>query len=100
VALEDTSTLQAEYRRLTERRLPARADDEWPVQADHCFQRIVLDALFEDEWYDHVADRPAHAALTADQLRAAIAIAESMLEDPERVAELNERSLRYRGELE
>jgi hypothetical protein len=100
VTLEDTTALQAEYRRLTEQRLPARADDDWPVQDDHCFQRIVLDTLFEDEWYDYVADRPAYAALTADQLRTAIAVAESMLDDPDRVAELNERSLRYRDELD
>lgn len=118
--LEDTTALQREYRRLTEAVLPAQAragagvgdgdedrdgekegeDGAWPVHEDHCFQRIVLDALFEDEWYDHVAGRPARESLTADQLREAIAIAESMRGDPERVRELNERSLRYRGKLD
>ena len=97
--LEDTTALQAEYRELTAERLPAQATAAWPVQADHCFQRIVLDALFEDVWYDHVADRPAVESLTADQLREAIAIAESLLDDPDRVAELNRASLRYRDEL-
>lgn len=102
MTLEDTAALQAEYRRLTEDVLPAQAreGEGWPVREDHCFQRIVLDTLFEDEWYDHVAGRPARESLTADQLRAAIRIAESMRERPERVAELNERSLRYRGELD
>lgn len=97
--LEDTTALQCEYRDLTEERLPAQATAAWPVQDDHCFQRIVLDTLFEDVWYDHVVDRPAVESLTADQLREAIAIAESLLDDPEQVAALNRRSLRYREEL-
>jgi hypothetical protein len=95
--LEDTTRLKREYRRLTEERLPAAADQSWPVDTDHCFQRIVLDALFEDVWYDHVDGRPAREQLTADQLRSAIALAESMLDDPDRVRELNDRSLAYRG---
>lgn len=95
--LEDTTELQATYRELTETRLPAQATAAWPVQDDHCFQRIVLDAVFEDEWYDHVAGRPAYEHLTADQLRAAIDIAREMLDDPDRVAELNRASLDYRG---
>jgi hypothetical protein len=94
--LEDTTALRREYRRLTEETLPAAADPDWPVSEDHCFQRIVLDALFDDVWYDHVAGRPAIDHLTADQLREAIAIAESMLGDPDRVRELNELSLASR----
>jgi hypothetical protein len=102
VRLEDTAELQATYLRLTGETLPeqAQAGEGWPVHLDHCFRRIVLDAVFEDEWYDHVDGRPAYEALTADQLREAIAVAESMLDDPERVRTLNERSLRYRGELD
>jgi hypothetical protein len=99
--LEDTTALRREYRRLTEAVLPAQArageGGDWPVHRDHCFQRIVLDALFEDEWYDHVPGRPAREHLTADQLREAVAVAESMRGDPGRARELNERSLRYRG---
>lgn len=99
--LEDTTALRREYRRLTEAVLPAQArageGGDWPVHRDHCFQRIVLDALFEDVWYDHVDGRPAREQLTADQLRSAIALAESMLDDPDRVRELNDRSLAYRG---
>jgi hypothetical protein len=94
--LEDPGPLRDEYLRLTTERLPAQADETWPVTEDHCFQRIVLDALFEDVWYGHVDGRPAYDHLTADQLREAIATAESMLDDPDRVAELNGRSLRYR----
>jgi hypothetical protein len=96
--LEDTTGLQATYRELTEERLPARATASWPVRDDHCFQRIVLDAVFEDEWYDHVSGRPAYKHLTAEQLRAANDIAREMLADPQRVEELNRESLAYRRE--
>jgi hypothetical protein len=96
--LEDTHALREEYRRLTAEVLPAQADEDWPVREDHCFQRIVLDTLFEGVWYDHVDGRPAVDRLTADELRAAIGVAASMLDDPERVRELNDRSLAYRRE--
>ncbi len=97
--LEDPGPLREQYRELTAETLPAEADETWPVTEDHCFQRIVLDTLFGDEWYDHVAGRPAVESLTADQLREAIEIAESMRDSPERVVKLNRASLRYRGKL-
>jgi hypothetical protein len=95
--LEDTSALQERYLRLTGEELPDQATEAWPVQADHCFQRIVLDTLYGDVWYDHVEGRPAVQHLTADELREAIDIAESMRSDPTRVRELNDRSLEYRS---
>jgi hypothetical protein len=67
------------------------------VQADHCFQRLVLGTLYGDVWYDHVEGRPAVQQLTADELREAIEIAESLRSDPARVRELNDRSLGYRS---
>ncbi len=97
--LSDTAALQEEYLGLTGDVLPARAaasDADWPVVEDHCFRRIALDVAFGDEWYDHVDGRPAYEAMTADELRRAIAVAESMLDGPARVAELNRQSLRYR----
>jgi hypothetical protein len=96
--LEDPGPLRERYRELTEETLPAAADEDWPVQADHCCQRLVLDALFDDVWYDHVAGRPAFRHLTTDQLREAICIAESMVDDPERAAALQRASLRHREE--
>ena len=97
--LEDPAELRKRYLELTGERLPAQATPTWPVQADHCFQRIVLDTLFEAVWYDHIDGRPAYEQLSATQLRRAIEIARSMLDDPDRVAELNQASLRYRGKL-
>lgn len=89
------------YRRLVETQLPARARaaGDWPVAADHCFARVVLDGLFGDVWYDHVDGRPAHAHLSAAKLEGAIRIGTRLLrEGRPAVATMNRRSLRYRGE--
>ncbi|SDF22325.1 hypothetical protein [Halorientalis regularis] len=99
---DDLSDLRAEYDRLVHERLPAAARDgeEWPIHADHCFARIVLDDLFEDEWYDHVDGRPAYEHLSAAELRGAIDTAHRLLDEgPSLATELNRNSLRWRDEL-
>lgn len=90
------------YRTLVHERLPAAADraDDWPLHHDHCFARVVLDGVFEGVWYDHVDGRPAYKHLSADELAAAIDIAERMLQSgAPLVSKLNGRSLRRRDEL-
>lgn len=100
--LESASALVDTYQELTKERLPeqaqaqAQADDEWPVRFDHCFQRIVLDAVCDDEWYGHI-ESPAYKNMTEDQLVEAIKLAQSMIDDPARCKELNVQSLTYRG---
>lgn len=97
----DITDRRERYRTLVDDRLPeaaARAGT-WPIAEDHCFARVVLDNVFEDEWYDHVDGRPAHAHLSADELAAAIDLAEELLDrGAPLVAELNDRSLRWRDE--
>lgn len=100
---EDLSQLRAIYPRKIHEQLPERAreGDDWPIRLDHCFARVVLDNLFQDEWYDHVAGRPAYEHLSAEELETAIELANRMLnEGRPAVEQLNERSLRWRGELE
>lgn len=100
---EDISELREEYRRKVNERLPGRAQngDGWPIHLDHCFGRVVLDNLFNDEWYDHVDGRPAYENLSPGELREAIAVADRMLEGGRPVVvELNENSLRWRDETE
>lgn len=96
------TALRAEYKRKVTEELPERArrNGDWPIRSDHCFGRVVLDALFQDEWYDHVDGSPAYEQLSADELRDAIAIADRMIEEGNpAVTRLNRRSLRWRGEL-
>jgi hypothetical protein len=100
---EDLSQLRATYQQKVNEELPeqSQASDGWPIHLDHCFGRVVLDNLFQDEWYGHVAGRPAYEHLSCDELRAAIEIADRMLNEGQpAVEELNENSLRWRNELE
>ncbi|CAM3764829.1 hypothetical protein [Polynucleobacter brandtiae] len=50
------------YLHLTKNVMPILAkttQTDWPVQNDHCFQRIVLDAICDGPWYDKII-RPAY----------------------------------------
>lgn len=96
----DITRLRRTYRRKVTEALPQAARDagDWPIRHDHCFGRVVLDNVFEDEWYGHVDGRPAYEALSEDELRQAIALADRMLTAGRpAVVELNEHSLRWRG---
>lgn len=100
---DDLSGLRREYAQKVTETLPetAQRSDGWPIHLDHCFGRVVLDNLFGDEWYDHVEGRPAYESLSREELEAAIDIADRMLDEGRPVVEeLNERSLRWRDELE
>ncbi|MEO1584899.1 MAG: hypothetical protein AAFR96_10065 [Planctomycetota bacterium] len=100
----DRYDLQERYLDLVRSELPHRArsdsDGPWPITEDHCFMRIVLDALFGGCWYDHIDRRlTAYKQLNNEQLLRAIEIAESMLREGPALAErLNEQSLRWRAE--
>ena len=74
---------------------PEQAKREgWPVFENHCFLRIVYDNLFEDCWYKHLdRKKPVLNQLSADQLKKALEIAESL---PSKIHVLNNKSIRFR----
>ena len=89
--------LETRWLDLTRRELPALASARgWPVGADHCFQRILLDAATGGVWYDAIAGRPAYRAARDDQLAAAVALAEAVVAGTADLADLNAQSLRWR----
>lgn len=94
--------LLAEYRRLVRTELPraARAG-KWTLRLDHCFARVILDALFGGCWYDHLErrrGRSAESQLDAGQLTRAVAVARGMLEGGDaEVRRLDAQSLAWRG---
>ena len=94
----DLTERRRRYRALVEERLPAAADpDTWPIHADHCFARIVLDNVFGGEWTAHVPGRPAYEHLSPRELATAIDLAEGMLtRGAPLVKQLNRRSLQWR----
>ncbi|MEM6382562.1 MAG: hypothetical protein AAF739_07810 [Pseudomonadota bacterium] len=89
------------YLTLTRQTMPELARTtrrDWPVRDDHCFQRIVLDALFGDVWYRHLG-KPAYKHLTAGQAERAAALCDAIIEGRADLAALNAQSLVYRGKF-
>ena len=83
---------------LTKEVLPllARSNNlNWPIQEDHCFQRIVLDTICGGVWYDHLS-RPAYKNLTDDQLQRAVDLCQSIVSGQVDLHKLNQQSLAWR----
>lgn len=94
----DRASLEARWLDLTRRVLPSLASERgWPVRADHCFQRILLDNAFGGRWYDFVPRRPAYAHADAAALAHAVALGEAAVAGTVDLADLNRRSLVWRG---
>ncbi|MFD1786853.1 GCN5-related N-acetyltransferase [Sphingomonas floccifaciens] len=93
----DRAALEARWLDITRRELPALADArDWPVRADHCFQRILLDAACDGVWYDTIVQRPAYAHAPDAILARAVVLGEGAIAGTVDLAELNTRSLRWR----
>ncbi|MEM9945368.1 MAG: hypothetical protein AAF810_04820 [Cyanobacteria bacterium P01_D01_bin.36] len=93
--------LRSQYLSLINDQLPAKAtQSKMPVRFNHCFARITLDNVFQDCWYNHLSRKqPAYKQLNESQLKAAIKLAKSMLQDSEMAVLFNQNSLRWRGKL-
>ena len=90
--------LEAEWLRLTRETLPGLAAARgWPVSADHCFQRILLDNALGRCWYEAVARRPAYAHVDMEALARAVALAHAVIEGGADLHALNACSLAWRG---
>jgi len=72
------------------------ATRDWPVREDHCFQRILFDAVCGGVWYDHGHGRPAHRRIEIQRLEAAVALGQRIAAGEEDLKALNARSLAWR----
>ena len=100
--MERLTQLRSQYLDLTNRVLPELAQQRrFPVRLNHCFQRIVLDNLFNNCWYNVLSrSTPAYKQLSEEQLERAIALAEAIIHEPDDYLDrLNQDSLRWRGKL-
>ncbi|MEM6972475.1 MAG: GCN5-related N-acetyltransferase [Pseudomonadota bacterium] len=90
--------LRAGWRDLVERCLPEAAAHrpDWPVHLDHCFARILLDAVHHRPWRE-VVRPPAWANTDAARLAEAIRLGEAVLAGEADLVALNDRSLALRG---
>ncbi len=93
--------LEKAYLELTRQHLPkVAAEQGWPVREDHCIQRMVLDAVFQDCWYRHLEreGRPAYQQLDSIKLGQALLLAHRLRQASPKLAEwLNACSLVFRG---
>ena len=94
-----TADLVSRYILLTKEVMPhlARTSHKhWPVSNDHCFQRIILDAVCGGVWYDYLP-RPAYKNLTHDQAANAVKLCNDIISGDADLIVLNNQSLQWRG---
>ena len=90
--------LEAEWLAITRQTLPALAKTRRsPVSADHCFMRILLDAVHGGRWDSVVQGRPAYKHIDAERLAAAVQLAERVAVGEADLWALNAQSLAWRG---
>ncbi len=77
--------------------LPAAAArrPDWPIRLDHCFGRVILDAVCGAPWREVVA-APAWRHLTPEQLTRALRLADAILAGAADLTALNRTSLALR----
>ena len=89
--------MQARWLHLTRQVLPALAGERgWPVSADHCFQRILLDNACGGLWYDHIVGRPAYTHADPAILARAVELGDAAIAGTVDLVALNYRSLAWR----
>jgi hypothetical protein len=96
-----TADLVSRYMVLTKETMPMLArtsHTHWPIRNDHCFQRVVLDAVCGGVWYDYVL-QPAYKHLTQDQAAKAVELCEAILSGVTDLGVLNQQSLAWRGKI-
>ena len=92
------TSLKDEYKQLINVDLPASYTS--PVRFNHCFNRIILDWLFKDCWYNHLSKKAsAISQLSEEQLSNAIERMKQWLNDHQLLIEDNLKSLAYRKKL-
>ncbi len=96
--MDADDALRTRWLDLTRRTLPALAKSrDWPVSADHCFQRILLDNACGGCWYDHITARPAYIHADPATLTRAVALGDAAEAGTVDLAVLNRRSLDWRS---
>ena len=96
---EEIDNLVSVYMYLSKEVLPTMARScprNWPVSADHCFQRNVLDHVCGGVWHEYL-DRPAYKNLTKDQVQRAVRLCEGIVVGDIDLWKLNRQSLIWRG---
>ncbi|KAL9617280.1 MAG: hypothetical protein Q9160_007907 [Pyrenula sp. 1 TL-2023] len=103
--MPDPETLQAKWKQLYSKILPAKAkardsaQKRWPVTLDHCFARNILDKVVGEgqaPWTKRLKN-PAIKHMTESQLQSCIELAEEIEHGKANLEELDKESLKVRG---
>jgi hypothetical protein len=91
--------LIAAYKHLINTDLPLTYKS--PVRYNHCFNRIILDWIFKDCWYNHL-DRSATAIsqLNDQQISVAVRRMQEWMKNQDVLVYDNNESLKYRKQYE
>lgn len=93
--MNDNTSLINRYKQMLNEVLPATFIK--PVRYNHCFNRIILDWLFQDVWYPHLdRSKTAISQLDTTQLQKMIERMELWLQNPDLLFEDNQKSLTWR----
>ncbi|WP_345949972.1 hypothetical protein ABDD95_00665 [Mucilaginibacter sp. PAMB04274] len=93
--MEDRVSVIGRYKQLLNEILPATFTE--PVRYNHCFNRIVLDWLLQDVWYNHLdKSKTAISQLSQTQLQKMVERMEQWLKQPELLFSDNQQSLKWR----
>jgi hypothetical protein len=97
-APDSLAELRAEWLAWMRERLPAaaRSRPDWPIRLDHCFGRVILDAVYGRPWREAVR-APAWRHMDEAALRRAVALARDIAEGRADLPALNAASLLARG---
>jgi hypothetical protein len=99
-ALQNRLLLNAQWLTLVKKTLPSMAVfQNWPISVDHCFMRVCLDTALGAPWQSLIP-RPAIKHLSDEQLTLAISVAQSLVDNPEKLSALNQQSIRWRRSQE
>ena len=91
-------SLISEFKNLINVELPVKY--QFPVKFNHCFNRIILDWLFNDCWYNHLdKNKTAISQLNNNQLQKAIWRMNAWLRDQDFLITDNNSSLQYRKKV-
>lgn len=97
MSMQDVIKLIQNFKHLINHQLPSAYTQ--PVRFNHCFNRIILDWLYKDCWYNHLdKDKTALSQLDEHQLHAAIKRMHEWLHDKQTLVDDNNASLQYRHE--
>ena len=102
--MSNIELLREQWKELYSNTLPSLAlskspkQPHWPVHVDHCFGRIVLDAVIGEggPWHAKLKG-PAVRNMSEEQLQKCVLLGQAIADGKENLLELNEKSLRGRG---